>query len=71
MNQDDLLVVIEKIYEAATDTSRWPVVLQTIADAFGAQDASLSAVSPVAVPWLSRRAPIPRSCKATGSIITR
>ncbi|MBA2402940.1 MAG: hypothetical protein H0V72_30445 [Bradyrhizobium sp.] len=52
MNQDDLLVVIEKIYEAATDTSRWPVVLQIIADAFGAEDASLSAVSPVAVPWL-------------------
>ena len=52
MNQDDLLVTIEKIYEAATDTSRWPAVLQTIADAFGAQDASLSAVSPVAVPWL-------------------
>jgi DNA-binding CsgD family transcriptional regulator/PAS domain-containing protein len=52
MNQDDLLVIIENIYEAATDTSRWPAVLQTIADAFGAQDASLSAVSPVAVPWL-------------------
>jgi hypothetical protein len=52
MNQDDLLVIIEKIYEAATDTSRWPAVLQIIADAFGAQDASLSAVSPVAVPWL-------------------
>jgi DNA-binding CsgD family transcriptional regulator/PAS domain-containing protein len=52
MNQDDLLVIIEKIYEAATDRSRWPAVLQIIADAFGAQDASLSAVSPVAVPWL-------------------
>jgi len=52
MNQDDLLGLIEKIYEAATDTSRWPAVLETIADAFGARDASLSAVSPVAVPWL-------------------
>lgn len=52
MNQDDLLVVIEKIYEAATDTSLWPAVLQNIADAFGAEDASLSAVSPAAVPWL-------------------
>ena len=52
MNQDNLLGLVEKIYEAATDTSRWPVVLQSIADAFGAQDASLSAVSPVAVPWL-------------------
>lgn len=52
MNQDDLLGIIENIYEAAADTSRWPGVLQTIADAFGAQDASLSAVSPVAVPWL-------------------
>jgi len=52
MNQDELLVVIDQIYEAATDTGRWPVVLQTIADAFGAEDASLSAVSPQAVPWL-------------------
>ena len=52
MNQDDLLGIIENIYEAVADTSRWPGVLQTIADAFGAQDASLSAASPVAVPWL-------------------
>jgi DNA-binding CsgD family transcriptional regulator/PAS domain-containing protein len=52
MNQDDLLALIDQIYEAATDTDRWPVVLQTIADAFTAGEASLSAVSPRAVPWL-------------------
>jgi hypothetical protein len=71
MNQDDLLVIIEKIYEAATDTRRWPAVLQTVADAFGAQDASLSAVSPVAVPWLVAPRTDPSFLQATGSIITR
>jgi DNA-binding CsgD family transcriptional regulator/PAS domain-containing protein len=52
MNQDELLALIDQIYEAAADAGRWPVVLQTIADAFGAGEASLSAVSPRAVPWL-------------------
>lgn len=52
MDQDKLLVVIDQIYEAATDVERWPVVLQTIADAFGAREASLSGVSPQSVPWL-------------------
>ena len=52
MNQDELLALIEKIYEAAADAGRWPIVLQAIADAFDAGEASLSAVSPQAVPWL-------------------
>ena len=52
MNQDALLSLIGQIYDAAADPERWPVVLQEIADAFGAQEASLSAVSPNSVPWL-------------------
>ena len=52
MNQDELLVVIDRIYEAASDIERWPIALQAIADAFGAEEASLSAVSPRGVPWL-------------------
>lgn len=52
MNQDALLSLIGQIYDAAADPARWPVVLQEIADAFGAQEASLSAVSPNSVPWL-------------------
>ena len=52
MNQDELLALIDQIYGAAADIDRWPVVLQTIADAFDAGDASLSAVSQRDVPWL-------------------
>lgn len=52
MNQDDLLTLIDEIYGAAADSAVWPQVLQRIADAFGAGEASLSAVSATAVPWL-------------------
>lgn len=52
MNQDELLALIDQIYGAAADIDRWPAVLQTIADAFGAGDASLSVVSQRDVPWL-------------------
>ena len=52
MNQDDLLSLIDGIYGAAADGARWPAVLQRIADAFDAGEASLSAVSATAVPWL-------------------
>ena len=52
MNQDDLLSLIDGIYGAAADTTGWPVILQRIADAFDAGEASLSAVSTTAVPWL-------------------
>lgn len=52
MNQDELLALIDQIYEAAADSARWPAVLRSIADAFDAGEASLSAVSPQAVPWL-------------------
>ena len=52
MNQDALLALIGQIYDAAADPGRWPVVLEEIADAFGAREASLSAVSPDSVPWL-------------------
>jgi DNA-binding CsgD family transcriptional regulator len=52
MNQDELLSLIDQIYQAGADASLWPAVLQTVADAFGAGEASLSAVSPRSVPWL-------------------
>ena len=52
MNQDDLLSLIDGIYGAAADAACWPAVLQRIADAFDAGEASLSAVSATAVPWL-------------------
>jgi DNA-binding CsgD family transcriptional regulator/PAS domain-containing protein len=52
MNQDDLLSLIDGIYGAAADSACWPAVLQRIADAFDAGEASLSAVSAAAVPWL-------------------
>ncbi len=52
MNQDDLLSLIDGIYGAAADGACWPAVLQRIADAFDAREASLSAVSATAVPWL-------------------
>ncbi|MDP1694688.1 MAG: hypothetical protein Q8L34_04055, partial [Candidatus Woesearchaeota archaeon] len=52
MNQDALLALIGQIYDAASDPGRWPVVLQDIADAFDAEEASLTAISPRAMPWL-------------------
>jgi DNA-binding CsgD family transcriptional regulator len=52
MNQDDLLSLIDGIYGAAADSTCWPAVLLRIADALEAGEASLSAVSATAVPWL-------------------
>jgi DNA-binding CsgD family transcriptional regulator/PAS domain-containing protein len=52
MNQDALLALVGRIYDAGSDPAHWPAVLAEIADAFGAGDASLSAVSTSAVPWL-------------------
>lgn len=53
MNQDELLSLIDGIYGASeADGAGWPAILQRLADAFGAGDASLSAVSSTAVPWL-------------------
>src|ERR1044072_731857 len=52
MNHDALLQLIGEIYDAAGDIARWPQVLEHVADAFGAQEAALGMVSPVAVPWL-------------------
>lgn len=52
MDHDSLLQLIGEIYDAAADVTRWPQVLQHVADAFGAQEAALGMVSPVAVPWL-------------------
>ena len=52
MDHDSLLQLIGDVYDAAADVTRWPDVLEKIADAFGAQEAALGMVSPVAVPWL-------------------
>jgi DNA-binding CsgD family transcriptional regulator len=52
MDHDALLQLIGEVYDAAADVTRWPQVLQHVADAFGAQEAALGMVSPVAVPWL-------------------
>jgi DNA-binding CsgD family transcriptional regulator/PAS domain-containing protein len=52
MDQDALLQLIGEIYDAGADSGRWPQVLEQISDAFGAQEAALGMVSPVAVPWL-------------------
>lgn len=52
MDSDALLQLIGEIYDAAADMTRWPQALEHIADAFGAQEAALGMVSPVAVPWL-------------------
>ena len=43
MNQDALLALVGRIYDAGGDPAYWPSVLAEIADAFGAGDASLSA----------------------------
>jgi DNA-binding CsgD family transcriptional regulator len=52
LNHDALLQLIGETYDAAADLTRWPQVLEHIADAFGAEEAALGMVSPVAVPWL-------------------
>jgi DNA-binding CsgD family transcriptional regulator len=52
LHQDELLNLIDAIYGAGMDAGRWPAVLQQVADAFCAGEASLSAVSSNAVPWL-------------------
>lgn len=52
IGQDELLNLIDGIYAAAADFSRWPSGLERIADAFGAQEASLAAVTATQVPWL-------------------
>jgi DNA-binding CsgD family transcriptional regulator len=52
MNEEDLLSLIDGIYGAAADPALWPAILQRIADGFDASEASLSAVSANAVPWL-------------------
>jgi DNA-binding CsgD family transcriptional regulator len=52
MHHDALLQLIGEIYDAAADVTRWPQVLQHVADAFGAEEAALGMVSPIAVPWL-------------------
>jgi DNA-binding CsgD family transcriptional regulator len=52
MDYDALLQLIGEIYDAGADSARWPQVLRRISDAFGAQEAALGMVSPIAVPWL-------------------
>jgi DNA-binding CsgD family transcriptional regulator/PAS domain-containing protein len=67
MNQDQLLSLIDGIYGAAADASRWPVVLQRIADVFNAGEASLSAVSATEVPWLMAPRTDPKFLESYGT----
>jgi DNA-binding CsgD family transcriptional regulator len=52
IGQDELLNLIDGIYGAAADFGRWPATLERVADAFGAREASLAAVTAAGVPWL-------------------
>lgn len=52
IDHDKLLQLIDAIYAAALDRSRWPAVLMQIADAAGASDAALGVISTHAPPFL-------------------
>ncbi|WP_137150080.1 hypothetical protein [Devosia sp. FKR38] len=52
IDHDKLLQLIDAIYAAALDRSRWPAVLMQIADAAGASDAALGVISTNAPPFL-------------------
>ncbi|MDQ0463968.1 DNA-binding CsgD family transcriptional regulator/PAS domain-containing protein [Caulobacter ginsengisoli] len=47
-----VLGLVDEIYQAAADFDLWPRVLTSIADACGAQDASLGAMAPHGIPWI-------------------
>lgn len=52
IDHDKVLQLIEAIYAAALDRSRWPAVLMQIADAAGASDAALGVIGSDAPPFL-------------------
>ena len=51
IGESDVLSLISGIYAASLHFQSWPSVLEKIADATGADDASLGAMSPTGLPW--------------------
>lgn len=52
VDETRLLRLIDGIYAASVDFQLWPVVLEQIADALGARDASLGAMTRQGIPWI-------------------
>ena len=52
IGEPDVLSLIDGIYAASLDFQKWSSVLEKIADATGADDASLGAMSPTGLPWI-------------------
>jgi DNA-binding CsgD family transcriptional regulator/PAS domain-containing protein len=52
LGETDVLDLIDGIYEAGMSFERWPDALTAVADAFGAQDASLGTMAPHGLPWI-------------------
>jgi DNA-binding CsgD family transcriptional regulator/PAS domain-containing protein len=50
--EDEVLELIDRIYDAGMSFDRWPDALTLMADLLGAQDASLGAMAPDALPWI-------------------
>lgn len=50
--EDEILDLIDRIYDAGMSFDRWPDALTRIADLLGADDASLGAMAPGALPWI-------------------
>lgn len=50
--EDEVLDLIDRIYEAGMSFERWPDALTRMADLLGARDASLGAMAPGALPWI-------------------
>jgi DNA-binding CsgD family transcriptional regulator len=52
LREDEVLDMIDRIYEAGLAFERWPDALTRMADLLGADDASLGAMAPGALPWI-------------------
>jgi DNA-binding CsgD family transcriptional regulator len=52
VREDEVLDLVDRIYEAGMAFERWPEALTRMADLLGARDASLGAMAPDALPWI-------------------
>lgn len=52
VREDEVLDLIDRIYEAGMSFDRWPDALTRMADLLGARDASLGAMAPEGLPWI-------------------
>ena len=52
VREDDLLDLVDRIYEAGMSFDRWPQALTRMADVLGARDAALGAMAPTGLPWI-------------------